>query len=384
MRTWVYQTTAHKRRHGDKAPWSVGYYDPQGRRKSKTVGAKSRAEKVAEKISGQLAEGTYDDASKKQWAEFRVEYEEKTLRAMNPKTARLTAIALDHFERIVGPVKMAGVDTRAVDKYIATRRVERTKPGGKPAKANKRKRKPAKPKAPLSAATVNRELRHLRAVFRKAVKWKFLAECPDIGFLREAGKVPTYVTPEDFAAIYKAAAKSTSPAGYPFAPGDWWQALLVTAYMTGWRVGALLALRWSDVDLDAGTAFSRADDNKGKRDQLVPLHPLVVDHLRRLRSFGDYVFPWPHVPRKLWDDFEAIQRAAGVKPPHGKARYGFHDLRRAFATMNADRLSADALQALMQHRSYQTTQRYINMARQLNQAVDGLFVPDVAGASATG
>ena len=29
--------------------------------------------------------------------------------------------------------------------------------------------------------------------------------------------------------------------------------------------------------------------------------------------------------------------------------------------MNADRLSADALQSLMQHRAYQTTQRYINM-----------------------
>lgn len=38
-------------------------------------------------------------------------------------------------------------------------------------------------------------------------------------------------------------------------------------------------------------------------------------------------------------------------------------------------LTPDALQALMQHRDYQTTQRYINMARQLNPAVQNLYVP---------
>jgi hypothetical protein len=36
-----------------------------------------------------------------------------------------------------------------------------------------------------------------------------------------------------------------------------------------------------------------------------------------------------------------------------------------------------ALQALMQHRDYQTTQRYINMARQLKPAVEKLFVPTI-------
>ncbi len=45
--------------------------------------------------------------------------------------------------------------------------------------------------------------------------------------------------------------------------------------------------------------------------------------------------------------------------------------------MNADKLSADALQALMRHKSYQTTQVYINMARQMDAAVASLHVPDV-------
>ena len=69
--------------------------------------------------------------------------------------------------------------------------------------------------------------------------------------------------------------------------------------------------------------------------------------------------------------------AAKVQPV-GKKKYTFHDFRRAFATMNADKLTPDALQALMQHKDYQTTQRYIALARQLKPAVAELFVPSVA------
>jgi hypothetical protein len=44
---------------------------------------------------------------------------------------------------------------------------------------------------------------------------------------------------------------------------------------------------------------------------------------------------------------------------HTPARhvYGFHDLRKAFATLNADRLTPDAWRELIRHKSYSTTQR---------------------------
>jgi integrase len=144
----------------------------------------------------------------------------------------------------------------------------------------------------------------------------------------------------------------------------------------GWRLKhSLLALQWGDVSLEQGWAVSRAADNKGKRDQRIPLHPLVVEHMRRLTSFSPLVFPWNHARRALFDEFHAIQMAAKVRPEGPKRFYGFHDLRRAFATMNAATLMPDALQTLMQHKDYQTTQRYINMARQLNPAVQNLYVP---------
>src|SRR5581483_5814207 len=113
------------------------------------------------------------------------------------------------------------------------------------------------------------------------------------------------------------------------------------------------------------------------------------------------VFDWRHAEKTLYDDFAAIQEAAGVRlecrngrteeEPEDKGDhvctdachcYTFHDLRRAFATANAERLTGDALQKLMRHKSYATTQRYINVATQLNRALDNLFVPTLPAVEA--
>jgi integrase len=101
--------------------------------------------------------------------------------------------------------------------------------------------------------------------------------------------------------------------------------------------------------------------------------------------------PWHHGEYALYEQFRRIQRAAGIHLPCSKAHehtpschtYGFHDLRRAFATMNADKLTPDALQVLMRHKSYQTTQLYISMARQMKEAVAKLHVPEVIRGRAT-
>ncbi len=217
----------------------------------------------------------------------------------------------------------------------------------------------------------------MRAVFRKAAKWDYLPKAPEIDFLKELGRLPTYISPEDFAAVYQAADQARFPSDQPYPAADWWRGLLVTGYMTGWRIGALLSLRRDDVDFEKATALSRAEHNKGKRDQIIHVHPIVIEHLKKLAGFSPVFFPWNYRRATIFTEFGRIQAAAGVKPPAGRAHYSFHDLRRALATMNADRLTADALQLLMQHKDYQTTQRYINMARQLNPAAQNLFVPDL-------
>jgi integrase len=236
---------------------------------------------------------------------------------------------------------------------------------------------------PIAVPTINKEVRALRAIMRKAQKWEYTQKVPDFDFLRELEKLPEYVPPEHFASLYGACDKARLPRGLPYPPADWWRALIVTIYLTGWRIEQTLALRRADIDLETGDVFSAAATNKGRRDVRLVLHLSVVEHLRRLPGFSERILPWPHRRATLWEEFGRIQVASGVAPDR-KRRYGFHDLRRAFATLNADRITADALQRLMQHADYQTTQRYINMARQLRPAAENLYVPEIlkrAGAS---
>lgn len=270
------------------------------------------------------------------------------------------------------PIRIFAVCTQHIDQFIAARRQE-----------------PGKKKGSLvSPATINKDLRHIKAALNVAVEWGYLAQLPKFRMEREPKKLARYVTGDHFAVVYQKCSSARLPNDLPnIEPADWWQGLLVTAYMTGWRIADLLNLRREDVDLDAGTAIIRwaSEGNKGRRDELVKLHPVVIDHLRKLPGFDPCIFPWNYKRITLQRQFARIQEAAEIhltcRGEHTHTRfchvYGFHDLTRAFATMNADKLSADALQALMRHKSYSTTQRYINMARQMDEAVASLHVPDV-------
>jgi integrase len=364
MKAWLFQDTRQKQKLGDKCPWSVGWFDPDGKKRSKRIGSRSMAEKYSRKIEGELAAGTYQGDVRKTWKSFREEWEQKIGETMLPQTRDCTVYALAHFERIIKPQRLAAVKSQTIDEYIATRKQEAARRGVKRSNDQEGGKR-------VSPATVNRELRSLRAFLRVAVDWGYLPKPPKFRMVKEPKKLVRYVTGEHFAKMYAACDVATRPDNQNYAPADWWRALLTFAYMTGWRISEILALRWNDVSLDKATAITRAEDNKGKRDEQIPLHPIVVEHLRKITDFGPLVFFWNQSTRQLWPAFQKIQAKAAVSPP-----YGFHDLRRAFATCNADRLTADALQTLMRHKDYGTTKRYINMARQIDQAVDKLYVPE--------
>jgi integrase len=374
MSAWIFQDPKQVAKHGPaKAAWNVGWYDPAGKRKSKSCGpgreGRRNADALRRKLDAELLLDTYEDTSKATWAEFRREYESTVIVKKAIRTQPEIRTALAHFERIACPGRMVGITTKVVDDFIARRRQERGKNDGDL----------------ISPATVNKDLRHIKCALRRAQRWGYLAALPEFDFEREPGKLPTFVTPEHFAAMYRSCDAATLPAGAAYAAGDWWRALLVMAYMTGWRISELLALKRADLDVSAGTATTRAADNKGKRDDRVNLHPVVVEHVRGLVGFGAFVFAWPYNRTTLQKQLARIQQEAGIHLPCDRQHrhttachvYGFHDLRRAFATLNADRLTADALQQLMRHKSYATTKLYVNMGRQMDAAVAALHVPEV-------
>ncbi len=372
---WTFQRLEHIQKFGaDKASWYAGWYEPDGRRKAKSCGpgvrGKDKAERLRRKIENELMCGVYQSQARKSWQDFRKEYDTRILAGLAPRSRPQANTSLDHFERIVKPVRVFALATVHIDKFIAARRGE---PGDKKGST-------------LSPASLNHDLRNIKAALRVAHEWGYLPALPKVRMEKVPKKLARYVSGDHFAAVYAACDKARMPEDLPNATAaEWWRGLLVMGYMTGWRIGDMMGLRRDQLDLAAGVAVSLAEDNKGKRDERVKLHPVVLDHLQRLPGFDSHVFPWNHDRRTLHTEFARIQEAAGVHLPcHGEHEhtrychvYGFHDLRRAFATMNADKLTPDALQALMRHKSYQTTQLYISMARQMDAAVAGLHVPDV-------
>jgi integrase len=91
----------------------------------------------------------------------------------------------------------------------------------------------------------------------------------------------------------------------------------------------------------------------------------VIEHLLRIRGFGEKVFPWPQGRDRLWEEFSRLQILGGVRRgcrgDHTHTRRckprGFHAIRRSLATYNLDRLGPREIQSMMQHKQFSTTER---------------------------
>jgi integrase len=151
---------------------------------------------------------------------------------------------------------------------------------------------------------------------------------------------------------------------------------IITAIFTGMRLSELRGLRWSDVDLDAGLIHvrQRADQwlkigptksKAGKRD--IPLAPLVVNTLKQWREVCpkgelDLVFPNTIGNIETMRDIHSrcwvpLQIKCGLTTDTGAARYNFHMLRHAAASLFIKYLgwSPKRLQAVMGHASINMT-----------------------------
>ena len=291
------------------------------------------------------------------WQEFREQYERDVLSKRAPGTKREAINAFTHFERLIKPKLLTSIKTSTIDRFSSLRITEDSK-------RNKGHS--------ISPATVNKELRQLKAALRKARRWGYIATAPDFDFLREPEKLIEFIDTDQFTRLYEACESMKRPRDFRFTPAQWWRGVLCVGFLTGWRIGEILSLAWEDVDFEARTAITRWSNNKGRRDGIVDLHPVVVDHLRCLVGFHQLVFPWPHHKRTLWSDFEQLKRVAGAN-----FSGAFHRLRDGFATLNQGMYELKVLQSMMRHKSSQTTQRYMNIETQVKRTAQNLFVPDV-------
>jgi integrase len=369
-RVWVFQDSRQKDKHGKNAPWSIGWLEPAtNRRKAETVGTKTAANEAARQRTAELNSGRYQTVAKKRWVDFRTEYMESI---SGKSLAYLDTMAqvLDKFEELVGLTYVCNITAATIAEFKSARQKQRgRKPGSK-----------------VSGATVKRDLVHLQAALNEAHDRGYLLEVPKFKIDKPAEEEKNAVSPEHLVAMYQACEAAQRPEGPGYTAADWWRAFLMLAYTTGWRVGEILRLRRARIDFETGVVTLKATETKGKRPVRITLEPVVVDHLRKLQGFTERLFHIDQDKRFLYCEFAKIQDAAGIHlecdedHQHTDAchQYGFHDLRRGFATENAMELQPFELKHLMRHKDIKTTMGYINLAKAMASKRTKVKVPDVS------
>lgn len=221
----------------------------------------------------------------------------------------------------------------------------------------------------LSPSTFNKARAHIMAVLnRLAPKGKTnpggLAIIPDFVYVpraKEPEKLPRVATDAELGAIYQAAAEATWPR-FEFGAGAWWQALLVFLFNTGLRRNDVFNLRMQDLDLD-NHAFQFRAEKTGKL-RVLPLHPTAVEHLQKIWSERELVFPKSKGVRILYQHWHSIQDAAGL--PRAQ-HLTFHQLRSTCGSRLFQQ-SPGAAQEMLGHSSIDTTRRsYANLSEHLRE-----------------
>jgi integrase len=210
-----------------------------------------------------------------------------------------------------------------------------------------------------SKKSINNHLTALRKLLNLAVEWERLERAPKVrGFALKVQPVEEdeFLTFEEAERLLQAAEPE-------------WASMLATALTTGLRVGELLALRWSDVDLVAEQLVVRRTlwqgeegPPKGGRHRPVALSGKALATLKAHRHLrGPYVFCGEKGERLTHSLVKDVVPRACTRAGLAK-RLTWHGLRHTFASHLVMRgASLKAVQELLGHESIEMTLRYSHL-----------------------
>ena len=141
------------------------------------------------------------------------------------------------------------------------------------------------------------------------------------------------------------------------------QSMLMLAYAAGLRVSEIVALKFVDIDSDRMCINIRRA--KGKKDRVVALSPILLDHLRdyfRAYRPKEWLFEGQgggqYSARSVQQVFKDAKALAGVKTPGG-----IHTMRHSFAThLLESGTDIRFIKDLLGHNSLSTTLRYTHVS----------------------
>jgi integrase len=187
----------------------------------------------------------------------------------------------------------------------------------------------------ISPASLAKDSAHLRSLWTWLAKkrWKKsngeLLEFPDYARPRVPKPRPVAYTADELSALVRAARhRKGTVAGKPAA--WYWLTKLQAMFQTGERIGAVLALRWREVDLERCTLTFLAATRKGRQDTITRAITPELARLMATQKGPPEALVWPWLEdRKILSCYASLKvlcRSAGV-PYHP-----FHSIRKATAS----------------------------------------------------
>ncbi len=233
----------------------------------------------------------------------------------NIKSLDMVKLSASKLKAFFGGLRASRITTAHVNTYITKRRGMTTRRGGPP-----------------SDASINRELSLLKRAYslaKTSTPPKALS-APHIRLLRENNAREGFIEREEYLALKAALTSHVKP-------------ILTMGYFTGMRLGEILGLRWSQVDLQRRLVRLEAADTKTRTARTIPLAEELYQALAELKAQRDW--HWRDVEQVFVRDGQPIKGfkrawqtacdAVGLgekEKREGKAVYRgllFHDLRRS-------------------------------------------------------
>ncbi len=241
-----------------------------------------------------------------------------------------------HFERLVGTCSSRQITQQVLDKFILKRGEE------------------------VGKNTLNKDIRNLGAFLNWAIKNRYVPPDLVVKRVKVQQKSVQALSPQQVQALVTAASD------YPTL-----RLRILLAVTTGLRRGDIQAIRIGDVHFDRSTITTqnrKAGKAMAERPILEEVMTELSNHVSKLpdgqeRLFGDSFSP--KLRKKVW-------KAAGLP------RVKFHDLRKTFASLLAQRgVSTAVTQRLLEHSTAQLTNDvYTNVDPVLRQAISQLPVAE--------
>jgi integrase len=207
----------------------------------------------------------------------------------------------------------------------------------------------------ISPASVNLELRALRACMNTAMSWNLLTTNPFVRrkFVQVPEVLPSYFTTLDIAKLKEAVANPL-----------YWDIILF-ALLSGCRRGEILALRWPDYDEQRGTITIHCSNGfrtKTGKHRVIPVHSALREMLEKRRSVTPSDLIFSDCGHQLEGNNVTKRIRHYIRKAGLRHELHFHSLRHSFASLLIQ--SGESLytvQKLLGHTSPRMTQVYSHL-----------------------